>query len=83
MTNQRENASHRPIVLQAALAEAQTSATPIGQTPAVPESELHTPIAVRTTIVKPALEPRVTIAVPSSTPTTKTTDLKSPNSSPA
>ncbi|CAN8307633.1 unnamed protein product [Cochlearia groenlandica] len=70
MTNQPENVSHRPIVLQAALTEAKTSTTPVGQTPTVPESELHTPIAVRTTVAELARELRVTIDVPSSTPTT-------------
>ncbi|CAN8242524.1 unnamed protein product [Cochlearia groenlandica] len=66
MANQQENLSHIPIVLQAALVEVQTPATPTGQ--AVTNQELghQTPNAVRTPTPEPTLEPRVTIAIPSS-----------------
>ncbi|CAN8307957.1 unnamed protein product [Cochlearia groenlandica] len=70
MKNKPENVSHRPIVLQAALAEAHTSATLIAQTSTVPESELHTLTAFRITVAEPTLEPRVPIAIPSSSPRT-------------
>ncbi|CAN8255136.1 unnamed protein product [Cochlearia groenlandica] len=70
MTNQPENVSHRPIVLQAALAEAQTSATPTGRASTIPESEPHTPTTARTSVAEPALELMVTIAIPSISPRT-------------
>ncbi|CAN8271452.1 unnamed protein product [Cochlearia groenlandica] len=70
MANQQENLSHMPIVLQAALAEVQTPATLTGQAVANPKLGHQMLTAVHTPTPEPTLEPRVTIAIPSSSPGT-------------